>query len=331
MAKKRKRSKPSLRKLNLKRLLVCGGILAVAALFLKVAHYFGDEDTRDSIESGIVSVIDIARESSLVPDEMVFLLDEIAHRLPFVRGACVDAGELNAGNLILGGTPRSRLRELEYLKNAGYVVGYDSAAGNPAWVAYKIFNPKSFETKERPGFEVDIRTRSRISPDDYTNSGYDRGHMAPNQAMAVCYGGRGQRESFLMSNIVPQVHELNAGIWKDLEQRILKRYTRAFGDIWVLCGPIYDESPEAARKIRGKEIAIPDAFFLVVVDRDEERGNALRTLAFIIPHCKDLDDDLSNYLVGIREVERRSRLNFFPDLEDFVQNQLEVPAAKTVW
>lgn len=327
---KRKRKKVNLRKLNPKRLLICAIFLGIVALGLKTVHYFGDEDTRDSIESGIVSVIDIVRESRLAPDEMVFLLDEIAYRLPFVRGVCVDVGELEATELVLGGVPETSVYDLEFLQNAGYIVGYDNEAGNPAWVAYKIFNPKNFETKERPAFDTDRRTRSRISPADYTNSGFDRGHMAPNQAMAVCYGERGQRESFLMSNIVPQCHELNAGLWKDLEQRILKRYSRAFGTIWVLCGPLYNQSLESTRKI-GKKIAVPDAFFLVVVDRDEERNNALRTLAFIIPHSKNSDDDARNYIVPIREVERRSRLNFFPKLDEFTQNELELPAAKTIW
>lgn len=327
MAKKKKR-KIKFSALNPKRLLVCAAILAAAAIGLKTVHFFGNEKTRDFIESGIVCGIDAVRECSATPDEMVFLLDKFASCFDFVRGNGVDAGTLDATGLVLGGAPESAAR-LEFLKNRGYVVGYDDANGNPAWVAYKVFQPRSFDVGARPNFETDARTRAKISPDDYTRSGFDRGHMAPNQAMGACYGDDGQKESFLMSNIVPQLHEVNAGLWKDLEQRILKRYTRAFGEVWVVCGPIYD-APARTKRIRGK-IAVPDAFFLIVADRDEDRGNALRTLAFIIPHEKNPGGNARDCLVGIREIERRTGLNFFPALDESTQDALEIKPAKTVW
>ena len=328
MAKKRNSRKINPRKLNLKRLGICALVLAVAALGIKTVHFFGDEETKDTIESGIVTVIDVVREFPATPDEMVFLLDEIAHRLPFVYGQGVDAGTLDATGFVLGGTPESESK-LSFLKNRGYIVGYDNSAGNPAWVAYKVFHPKSFETEERPVFEADKRTRARVEPSDYTRSGYDRGHMAPNQAMGVCYGETAQRESFLMSNIVPQLHEVNAGVWKDLEQRILKRYTRAFGDVWVVCGPIYGKMLRP-KKLKGK-VSVPDAFFMIIADRDEMHGNALRTLAFIIPHEKGIDGNARAHLTSIREIERCSGLNFFSELDELTQNALELKPAKTIW
>lgn len=328
MGKSRKRGKIRPWKLNFRRLVVCAVVLAVAAGALKITHFFGDEETRDTVESGIVRVIDVVRECPAVPDEMTFLLDELAHRLPFVRGHRVDAGTLDATGLVLGGVPASA-QPLSLLKNRGYLVGYDEETANPAWVAYKVFPPKNFETGARSVFEIDKRTRSRVAPGDYSHSGYDRGHMAPNQAMSVCYGEEAQRESFLMSNVVPQIHEVNAGLWKELEQRVLKRYTRAFGEVWVICGPLYDERSRAKR-IHGK-IAVPDAFFLIIVDCDEEHGNALRTLAFVIPHTKNLDGNARAYLTSIREIERRSGLDFFSALEPATQDALELKPAKTVW
>ncbi len=329
MSVAKKRKKPRLRKLNPKRLGICALILCALLLGVKIGHYFGDEKTRDAIEGGVVFFVDAGRECSLLPDEARVLLDGLAHLFPLVHGNFVDAGTAaDTSALVIGGVPASA-QNLRLLKNTGYLSGYDDTAGNPAWVAYKVFEPKSFETGTRPAFETDLRTRARVSPEDYTHSRFDRGHMAPNQAMGACYGEVGQRESFLMSNIVPQLHEVNAGLWKDLEQRILKRFTRSLGEIRVLCGPIYD-APATTKKLRGK-VAVPDAFFLVVVDCDESRGNALHTLAFIIPHQKNLSNDARKYLVSIREIERRTGLNFFPQLEPAVQDALETVPAKAVW
>ncbi len=71
---------------------------------------------------------------------------------------------------------------------------------------------------ERPfRFEIDIRTDAKVNHDDYTGTGYDRGHMAPNAALLAQYGQIAQLETYLMSNICPQTGSLNRGIWAKLE------------------------------------------------------------------------------------------------------------------
>lgn len=296
-----------------------------------VVYRFGDQKTKDFIECNALVAIDFVRESSAAPDELVLALDLLAARLPFARGNVVPAGtSLEFGEHVLAGTPVARAGSFIFLKNRSYLVSYDIARKNPAWCAYKIFAPKDTKSPARPDFLPDTRVpaRFRVEPSDYTNSGFDRGHMAPNQAIAACYGRAGQEETFLMSNIVPQFHALNAGTWKELEQRVFKRYTRAFGEIWVICGPIYD-SP-APKRIR-KNIAVPDAFFMIVVDCTENATGSLRALAFIVPHEKKLAGTLKKYLVSIDEVEARAGLDFFPKLATETQNQFESLPAKTIW
>ena len=327
-------------KLRLKPFLISLLLVALAAAGTKVAHWFGDAETKERIESGVVAVIDCVRENPATPDEMVFILDELAQRLPFVRGKSVDPGTtLDLRSAALAGTPVSE-RRLTLLKNAAYVVGYDEARGNPAWCAYRVFRPKTTQAPERPErFETDTRTRARVESEAYSHTGYDRGHMAPNHAVALCYGEAAQRETFLMSNVVPQLHELNAGPWKALEQRVLSRYARSFEEVWILCGPLYaSENPttlasakkRGAARSRGVSPAVPDAFFLIVTDRDESTG-ALRALAFIVPHRADLGTNPKRWLASIDEIERRARLDFFPLLPQSAQAELESDPAKTIW
>ncbi|MCR6657066.1 MAG: DNA/RNA non-specific endonuclease [Opitutus sp.] len=223
-------------------------------------------------------------------------------------------------------TPGSRAALLRTLVNRGYVVGYDDARGNPAWAAYRVKDiAKTGEPPPRPEkFSVDRRTVARVTPDSYTGSGYDRGHMAPNYAIATRYGAAAQEETFLMSNITPQKHSLNAGLWKELELKIATNYATRYEEVWVLTGPIFGERPQA---LRGG-VQIPEAFFLIVVDEHEGR---LRTLSFIIPQDAPASARAGDFLVSIDEIERRTQLDFLSALEDAAEEQFESQTPSRVW
>ena len=95
---------------------------------------------------------------------------------------------------------------LRLLHTAGYTVGYDSNRRLPAWVAYPLSaNQVATETAKRPSrFSSDTRVGNPVRHDDYTHSGFDRGHMAPNMAIGLQFGPEAQRETFLLTNICPQ-------------------------------------------------------------------------------------------------------------------------------
>jgi endonuclease G len=63
--------------------------------------------------------------------------------------------------------------------------------------------------KQRPGFRIDSRLNRKFatSTRDYTNSGYDRGHILPDASTDHHWGILEQ--SYLMSNIVPQTRMAN--------------------------------------------------------------------------------------------------------------------------
>ena len=84
-------------------------------------------------------------------------------------------------------------------------------------------------------------------------SGYDRGHMAPNYAIDTVFGERAHKQTFLMSNIVPQRPELNQGPWKEIEQVVansskMSRHLVTIDDIEAATGldflSLLDDSAE---------------------------------------------------------------------------------------
>ncbi|MDR2430142.1 MAG: DNA/RNA non-specific endonuclease [Puniceicoccales bacterium] len=314
-------------KLNPRRLLAFGALVFATGGGLFTWHHFAPQETRDQIESVTLNVLDLVRESELAPAELVFWLDLVADNIPLTRGNVVAPGIKLAGTgHSLGGLPAAA-QPLTALRNTGYFAGYDERRKNPAWVAYKVFQPRHPPSPRPEGFESDERTTARIESALYAHSGFDRGHLAPNRAIALCYGREAQRETFRMSNVVPQKHGLNAGFWEAMERRIMDRYTRRYENVWVLCGPIYDTA-KAPRLIRGK-IAVPDAFYLIIA---EQSSGGIRAQAFNIPHqAIKKNADPTPYLTSIRDIERRTGLDFFPDLPGPNQDALETHPSKRAW
>ncbi len=230
-------------------------------------------------------------------------------------------------SIVYGGVPQAGgLVTQRVLRNQAYLVGYSETLANPLWAAYRVVDLKRIpDSPPRPErFETDARTMARVAAADYTGSGYDRGHLAPNYAIATRYGEAAQRETFLMSNITPQRHALNAGLWKELEMKIATSYPARYGEVWVLTGPIFSAGPQ---KLRGG-VAVPEAFFLIVIDETESR---LRTQAFIIPQETPAGSVANAFLVSIDEIERRTGLDFLHEIEDEDERAVEAQRASRLW
>lgn len=217
------------------------------------------------------------------------------------------------------------LERLKILKNEGFMVGYSDDMCNPLWVAYRIFDVPKLESGERRShFTYDRRTQARVTHDDYTHSGYDRGHMAPNFGIATRYGRDAQIETFTMSNVIPQTPSVNRYLWKDLEMRVARKYGRFFSEIWVITGPVFEGDIQTLES----GVPIPTAYYKILVD--EYKGE-LRALAFLVP--KDPRDfaRIKKCLVSIDEVEALTHLDFFPELPDEIEKELESENPSRLW
>lgn len=245
----------------------------------------------------------------------------------FVHTTTPPAG---AGDMVYGGEPQRGAfpHSVRSLYNSGYVVGYCDVLENPVWAAYRVFDlQQPPRLARRPeSFVVDTRTAVRVEPGDYTGSGYDRGHMAPNYAIGTRYGWQAQEETFFMSNVCPQRHRLNAGLWKELELRVADNYTGRFGQVWVLAGPIF--GPEDRLRRIGGNVPVPEAFYMIVVQQHE---GGVRVLPIVVDQEAPASGELNRYLTTVAEIERRTGLNFFPKLDKSAQAKLETIRPGSVW
>ena len=204
------------------------------------------------------------------------------------------------------------------LTNRTYIAGYDILNRNPAWVAYKLHWPNSFVAPKRPSrFRKDKRLQGIPTHDDYTNTGYDRGHLAPSYGVAVCYGKGGQRETFLMSNVAPQTPGMNRGPWRLLEETAIKVWT-VTNTVWVVTGPIYGPDPDVL-PVGSK---VPESFFKVFV-RQGSTNIPPEAIGFIVPQRVMMKDPYTNFVTSVDEVERVTGFDFFAALPDDVESIME--------
>jgi len=208
---------------------------------------------------------------------------------------------------LIGGAP-STSESIQVVECIGYIAGYSPATRNPAWVAFKLSGGPSYSTTKRPSrFLDDPRVRGEAQHDDYTHSGYDRGHLASNAVIGSYFGATAQSETFYMTNIIPQTPELNrGGVWRQIE-RLEMGMGVAFRDVWVITGPI--ETDRTNRTAGG--VSVPEGSFKIIADRDEN-SNAVRVQAFVLPQHPQ-SSNLSAYSVSVDRVEELTGLDFFPD------------------
>ncbi|MEY3583912.1 MAG: Nuclease precursor [Verrucomicrobiota bacterium] len=193
------------------------GICACLVALL-VVYGLSDRAGKIAIEHHVLNVIDGVREDGMTPDKVIGTLDKFADQTEVVKGDIVPAPEPDKEATAPYGEPADQ-RGLKLFVNKGYSVGYDDSLPSPRWSSYRVFPYQDVHLERPSSFKSDVRTTARVTTTEFVRSGYDRGHLSPNYAISVCYGEEAQKETFLLSNIVPQLHALNAGLWKDLEQR----------------------------------------------------------------------------------------------------------------
>jgi endonuclease G len=228
---------------------------------------------------------------------------------------------------VFAGTPKPSgyPNPVTVLENTGFTVGYCDHLRNPVWVSYRIHREDQARAPPRPSrFSVDDRTGARVRHEDYTSTGFDRGHMAPNHAIGSRYGREAQMQTFLMSNVAPQTPNLNQKTWRLLEERIANEYTRRYGDVWVMVGPIFDEPPKRMKS----GVAIPDAFYKVIVAIDGDRPKAI---SFIFPQAVTGKEPFESYLTSIAVIQARTGFDFFWQLEDDFETAFEAATAEALW
>ena len=144
----------------------------------------------------------------------------------------------------------------------GFAVMYSGVSRTPLWSAEYLDRKRLQQAKEidrEDSFHEESRLpksmRAKLS--DYSSSGYDRGHLAPNGNMA----NRSQQyDSFSLANIAPQSPRNNRYIWRNIESAT--RYlTQQYGEVYTITGVAFTSKKT---KQLADRVLVPSHFFKAV-------------------------------------------------------------------
>lgn len=195
------------------------------------------------------------------------------------------------------GAPEITKPDATLICRQGYELYHDNVAKIPAWVAWSI-TPEHVNgcVARSNAFATDQSLQGKGStPADYVGSGYDQGHLAndAHQSWDVTV----EHESFLMSNMSPQLPGLNRGIWKLLETSTGAWVFSRQHTLIVYAGNIYDVDRD--KKIGSSKVTVPHQLWKIVIDK-----NTNEVLAFLFPQAEDQGNDLTKVQVTVADVEK---------------------------
>ncbi len=147
---------------------------------------------------------------------------------------------------------------------------------------------------------------------------YEKGHICPSADRL--YSKDVSEQTFFMTNILPMVAKFNGGIWSMMEART-RNWANGADELYVCKGGTIDKSEQILGKTINNHI-VPKFFFVALLHK---KGDTYKALGFWVEHLNEdhSNDNLGDYVVNIDKLEELTGIDFFCNLPDDIENQIE--------
>lgn len=199
-----------------------------------------------------------------------------------------------------------------------YAISYSTTLRDPVWTSYRLTREMS-QGADRIGrysgqFRQDpaFTAAEQGAHADFSNPPYDRGHLTPaNDAIDMAH----QSDTFVITNVVPQISQLNQRLWRFLEASV-HRLALDEGEVFVVTGATYAASAPLMHKAgRPDRIAVPSTTYKAIYV--PSRNIAVGYIA------TNADPTVCTSM-SIAELTRQTGVNPFPSLP--AEATAELPA-----
>jgi len=222
-----------------------------------------------------------------------------------------------------------------------YTLSYNALRGTPNWVSYELDSRQIVSGQDRCNcFTADpiLPPNRQIFTSDYTNGGFDRGHMTRSADRTTA--NVDNASTFYLTNIVPQQADLNQGVWAQFENALGDSATKGGRAVYVITGPIYTPfHPLVFLKNEGK-VAVPDSTWKIALIGPRNGGGGapfgvgsiqswddltgLTVLAVNMPNVAGVrNDPWQKYLTTVDRIEQSTGLDVLSLLPIAFQTAIE--------
>ena len=225
------------------------------------------------------------------------------------------------------------------IKRTQYTLSYNESRGTPNWVAYELDARQIVAGQDRCNcFTADptLPNDKQIFTSDYTNGGYDRGHMARSFDRTAANGDNAS--TFYLTNIVPQQGDLNQGVWAQFENALGDSATKGGRAVYIITGPLYSRSHGLTFLKNEGKVAVPDSTWKIALIGPRTSGNpftrgnvqswddvaGLTILAVNMPNVSGVrNDPWAKYLTTVDKIETATGYHFLTLLDAAFRVALE--------
>lgn len=233
-----------------------------------------------------------------------------------------------------------------------YALEWDNTKRHANWVAFTFDTTTSADNvKCTDAWSVDpkLPAEMQVQESDHKNDGFDKGHLCASEDRV--YLKEANEQTFYYSNMSPQLNDFNGGFWGKLEARV-QTWGRSTADgvydkVYVTKGGTLNK---LLKNFKGTTVnggtpttdangftihglACPEYYFMAVLS---QKDDVFHAIAFLVPHKEGMtrnpsSDELKEYVVSVDKLEEETGIDFFCNLPDVLENEVEAAYNLNDW
>ena len=251
---------------------------------------------------------------------------------------------LNAANVFV-----SHSLKVDSKERLNYALEWDDTKKHAAWVAFSFDETtrKAGEgVKRGDSFIVDplLPEAMQVTDAQHKSDGYDRGHICGSADRL--YTQEANDQTFYFSNMSPMIHSFNSPYWAEFEEQVRKwggaekGFTTTYSKLYVVKGGALNEllvnytgeknGGDGIKPTTNAEgftkhgLACPKYYFMAILS---EADGAYHAIGFRVEHKEyskaPTADELKACALSIDDLEQKTGLDFFCNLPDDLENEIE--------
>lgn len=228
-----------------------------------------------------------------------------------------------------------------------YSTEWDDNMKSQRWSCYTFHTGNNKTNVDRPKddypSDTDLKSLYGVvdfTYDPYTGGRYDHGHICPSGDRRL--NSTQERQTDFLTNMQPQYAKFNQnGTWIQMENALRKKANAIINDkdtLFVVKGGTIDSPENIIEYINGRQtvytattgyIPVPKYFFVAILEKafdTESNKHKYSAFGYWFPHedkAFKKGDKLGNYIVNIKTLEDKTGIDFFCNLPDGIEKEVE--------